>query len=547
MPEKWLYEYGKEGRLEDYKLSVALCFPEKYKAGMANLGFLWIYHLLNGREEVRCDRSFIPDRKLNKKQRLETIESGRPLSEYDVVAFSLPYEGGYVNAVRMLSAGGIEPRAGLRRGLPIVIAGGVAISANPEPMADFFDAVIVGDAENVLDGLVNALIELVPRSGGSRALDRRRAHSALAALESVYAPSLYEPVFDSEGRFVRMEAPGEGPEKVRYSLCDPIVEAPHSPVITDRSAFPGSFLIELSRGCPYKCRFCLASHAAEKFRPAKDVLPSVRRGLDAADRIGLIGTAFTRSAQLEQVLEAAAAAGAGVSFSSIRIDRKTLSLLSRYGDRLDLKSIAVAPEAASPKLRKVVGKDISADMAAFIGERPMPGLENLRLYYLAGIPGESDEDALAIVEEAASVGKGTGCGVLVSVTPMVPKPHTPMQWMPMAEAGELKRKRKLLKKAAAKVDGVELKVESIDASIEQAALSRGDRRAGRAILQAALAQNRRTSLLREFESCGIDISEFTGAAHGSESQFPWDVITHGGGCEKLYGEFLKALEASKEE
>ncbi len=548
MAERWIADPGKGERWRDFGLRIALGFPDTYRVGMANLGYLWVFHLLNQYTEVRCDRFFVPNRQLNRGERLSTIETGRSLSEYDVVAFSIPYEGGYPEVPRMLLQGGVNPYASKRNGAPFVIAGGVAASANPEPIADFIDAVFIGEAEPSLDDLIGVLLS-ARDAAGSRANGLPVTESlkeALREVGGVYLPDDYRHVYNEGGELIAIEQTGGNRDVVSAVHAKTIESAAHSPVVTDESAFANRFLVEASRGCPYRCRFCLASHTSGNFREAGGITEAVARGLEVTSDVGVIGTAFTRSGLLRNLCETVSGAGGRVSFSSVRMDAAALNLLSEIGETLDLESIAVAPEVATKKLARVVAKTAIEDLDSFINAKPIPGLKKIRLYFLIGVPGEEDEDVVAIAERVKDIRIRSGLEVMCSVTPMVPKPFTPMQWAAYDDVESLKRKRKLLERDLNGQDGISLKVESLRHTREQAVLARGGRRLSRALYESAVRSVNGVEdvpWLRLMEEYGPGAEHYIGRERRELEVFPWDMLSHGVSREALFKEYIKSIEA----
>ncbi|HOY62626.1 MAG TPA: hypothetical protein PLS19_03260 [bacterium] len=547
MDEIWTHDPKKGSDWQGYALRIAIGFPGDRSAGTACLGFLWAQHLFNLNQEVRCDRFFKSDRQLKKGERLTAVETGRPLSDYDVVAFSLPYENGFAEVPLMLSQGGVEPAASRRSRGPLVLAGGMAASANPEPVADFVDAVVIGEAEPAVGALTDALLSLKrARASRNYSLEGRER---LRGLPGVYLPADYVHIFGGDGKLEAIEATAPGaPEIVEALRADRGFHAAHSTVVSRRSAFPGMFLLETARGCPYRCRFCLAAHTSGPHRPAARLVETAALGLRRCSRIGLIGTAFTKAPGAPEVCEMAAAAGTRVSFSSVRLDSETLGMLSRMAGVLDLESISVAPEVATKKLARVIGKDVSGDFEEFIRSKPLPGLKKLRLYYLIGVPGETDEDIEAIAETAADAGRRSNCSISISATPMIPKPFTPMQWAAMPEMFELKRKRDVLRRVVSNTKRVDLKVESLKGSVEQAILARGDRRLGGALLEAAVNQRAGggTRWMALIDKYAPGAAEAVFFERGSQERFPWGTLSHGAERKKLRAEFEKAMRASRE-
>ncbi|HOX28316.1 MAG TPA: radical SAM protein [bacterium] len=544
MTEKWVYEPGKDGEWREYKLRVAIGFPDVREVGMSNLGFLWVYHLINRLEEVRCDRFFAANRQLKGRERLTTVETGRSLSDYDVVAFSLPYEGGYPALPRILADGGIEPIAEKRNGAPFVIAGGMAASANPEPIADFLDAVVIGEAEPIIFPLIKAIQGVRRMTGRFNAAEMTK--EAIRDIPGIYIPSDFEVVYGKDGTVASITRINKGPAVIEAVHAIKLDEPARSPVITDESAFPGSFLIEAARGCPFRCRFCLAGHAGGKFRPAAMLDEAINEGLRVTNRVGIIGTAFTKAVRLEETCRRIAARGASVSFSSVRLDEDTLQLFRNTGDALDLESISVAPEVASPKLAAVIGKDIASELDAFVKIKPLRGIKKLRLYFLIGVPGETDADVEAIADKVREIRDYSNWEVMASVTPMTPKPFTPMQWAGFAGKKVLERRKRLIEERLSGVRGVILKVESLRRTFEQATLSRGDRRMGATLHEAAMRGQAAMTWPAILKRNGVDPEFIATRARGEEEIFPWDMLSHGVSKETLYREYLKAMSFTDE-
>ncbi len=542
MRESHLYENTSGASPEAAALKVAICFPGNYRVGMANLGFLWVRHLANSMQEVRCDRFFMTDRQLNKKTALFSPDSHMTLADYDVVAFALPYEPGYLNVPAMLDAGGIPALASTRSRLPLVVAGGMAVSANPEPMSAILDAVLIGEAEGAWQMLLEKCMDYI--TGGARKARRGRPSEsffrALASEGPFYVPSLYDYAFDGKGITEITDIDG-GPPLVIESNYATRIDAAHSPLITDGSAFPGMFLAELTRGCPHRCRFCLAGHTGGKFRIAEGAADAVALSRGKANGIGLIGTAFTRSPDTRAICAFAVENGMRVSFSSVRLDAGTTALMREFSQAVSMDTVTIAPETATDRLGAIVGKNIFAEMESFADAAREAGVKRVRMYYLIGVPGETDGDVAAIAAHAKSFGVKSGCEVMVSATPLIPKPMTPMQWFAFADVGDLKRKRKLLKNTARK-EGLEVKVEGLAESFTQAVLARGDRRLSPLI--AACADSRHEPFENMIAAAGLDASYWTRALP-LEAMLPWSTVRYGLAAEELEKIYMDTLAAVK--
>lgn len=522
-PERPVYEYG--GDASAVKLRVALGFPANYRAGMANLAFLWIHHLLNREPGVRCDRFFEPD---GPGGSTATLETGRPLARYDVVAFSLPFEPGYAGAVRLLERGGVEIIAEKRRGLPLVIAGGTAVSANPEPVADFFDAIVIGEAEAVLPKLIPALTGAVHANLKTGRADFLKS---LAEIPGVYVPSLYQIDYNADGTIREMKRKDGKDARVHAARLEKIDEPAHAGIVAPRAAFGDMFLIELSRGCPFSCRFCLTRHTGHGFRAAeeKSLVAVAQRGLDHAPRLGLVGTAFASAGAADAVCRAAAQKDATVSFSSIRLTGRVMKLFHDWSSVIDNRTLAVAPEAASPRLRRVIDKDLEQPLEQFLSWELPRSVKKIKLYYLIGIPGESDEDADAIASEAARAGESMSkkkIRVSLSVNPMVSKAHTPMQWTAPADRGALRARLRRLRAAAAE-RGVNFSGMGARESEIQTALSLGDRRVAPVIRDVARGADTPSAYVEAFKKNEPGLEFYAHRKRNIDEILPWRFIDHG--------------------
>ncbi|MEW5947178.1 MAG: radical SAM protein [bacterium] len=533
--ETFLYDYGGK-RWNSCLPRFALGYPNVYAAGMANLGFLWIYHLLNSMDGVRCDRFFLDS--AGARSGLATLEGGRPPSEYDVVGFSIPFEMDYLNVPLMLSGGGIEPLAA-RRDSPLVVAGGAAVSANPEPVADFLDAVFVGAGEKVIGEFVEAYAASAGQLGRTRKGFKKAFLESLAAVKGAYVPSLYRVSRHPDGRVAGHEPLCGAPESVARRddwLPD---SPPHSPVVSKGSAFPGMFLLELSRGCPYRCRFCLSgyTHRRMKTFSGSGWKEALERGLGAARRTGLVGVAFSSSNQLDSVCRFILDRGGEVSFSSLRLTRQAREVICTLGERLKLRTATLAPETPSPRLREIVNKHLEEDTPEAVETLRRAGVQRLKLYFLIGIPGEGAADVEAIADFSASLAR-PGMSVSLSVNPLVPKPFTPLQWMAMENRKSLEKKAGLLKARLSGMRDVSVKVGSPRLAEAQGLLSRGDRRLAGAVLECGAGGAAAAGgFMRATRRLGLNGGFFLYRERGGDETFPWDVLEYPFDRRFLRGEY----------
>ncbi|MDW7711767.1 MAG: radical SAM protein, partial [Deferrisomatales bacterium] len=457
--EEWLEPPRPTGPAD---FSCALVYPNRHAVGMANLGFQAVFGLLGGLPGSVCHRAFADQPR--------TLEAGRSLGEYDAVALSLSFEGDYPEALALLERGGVPLRTADRtKDHPFVFAGGVGVSLNPEPLAPFLDAVYVGEAEAGL-GALHAFFR------AHRDLPRPEllGELARARLPGVYVPSRYV-------------APPEGGPPRPLGPEPPTVDRVWAPLPWDPArtrvraavdAFGGAYLLEVSRGCPHACRFCAAGYATRpaRFLPFEVLEPRARFGARRTGRVGLVGAAVSDHPDLGRLARAILDEGAGFTVSSFRaenLDPGVLDLLVRGG----LQTLTVALEAGTERLRRLLGKGLSEqnllEAARLAGEA---GIKNLRVYAMVGLPTETDEDVAAVARAAVRARAALGGGsVTVSAAPFVPKPHTPLQWEPMAPEAVLRSRLRLLQSLCGREKGVRAVGETPKWARVQGLLSRGGR------------------------------------------------------------------------
>ncbi len=452
-------------------LAYALVYPNRHALGAANLGFQSVGGLLSRLPGAVCHRAFADYPR--------TLEADRELGRYDVVALSLSFEGDYPEALRLLAEGRVPLHSAERtREHPVVIAGGVAVSLNPEPLAPFFDAVFVGEAEAGLAGLHDFL----RAHRGAPRPDLLR-HLAEARLPGVYVPSRY----DSGGEGCVPSPRGNSPPTVERRWAALPWDPARTRILAEHDAFSGAYLLEVSRGCGHACRFCAAGYATRpaRFLPLESLEPHVRFGARVAGKVGFVGAAVSDHPDLPALARAALAEGAGFSVSSFRAENLTpdfLDLLVRGG----LQTLTIALEAGTERLRRLLGKGISeTDLLAAARRAQEAGLRNLRIYAMVGLPEETDEDVEELARAAVRAREAMGAGmVTLSVAPFVPKAHTPFQWEPMAPEGVLRSRLRRLQSLCGRERGVRAVGETPKWSRVQGLLSRGTREVA-ALLEAA--------------------------------------------------------------
>ncbi|MBE8955426.1 MAG: radical SAM protein [Quinella sp. 2Q5] len=488
------------------RLRFALAYPNSYRVGMSNLGIHIIYALLNGRRDVACERFFLPEG-----ERLFSLETLTPLNKFQVVGFALSFEPDYFHAVRMLRLGKINPCSSERTDFdPLIIAGGPCATFNPEPLAEIFDAFVIGEGEVILPRLIDEII-------ATEHLPRRQRLERLAQLEGVYVPTF--------------------PRRVRRLWLENLDDYPaHTTIITDDAEF-NMYLVETARGCGRHCRFCMAGYCFRKPRNRSlDVLK--REILDAkafGKKIGLMGAAISDYPQIDELCRFILGNWLPMSVASFRADSVTETLVRSLAAG-GLKTLTVAPEVGSDKMRAVVNKGITEEHVFNAVELGLKaGIKNFRLYFMVGLPFEELDDVEAIGELTARVKKFCGGRLTLSVNPFVPKPSTPFQWSPFAGKKYLEAAFKILRSSVKILRGVEMISESIRGSQVQAILSRGDRKISRAVMLSESVQDFR----RNFNDAGLDENFYLRAIPFDEP-LVWGFLDQGFTTDYLLDEFKRA-------
>jgi radical SAM superfamily enzyme YgiQ (UPF0313 family) len=517
------------------RFRVALVFPNTYPVGMANLGFQTVCRIVGAQADTQCERVFLPTDRSGRPRPdwpPVSVESGRPLDTFDVVAFAAPFEADYLHLVQMLGAAGIEPRVARRRVTwPQVLVGGTGASLNPEPVAPFADMIFIGEAERALPGILASLRELRATTH-----DRDAVHAALAHHPGLYLPAAYHAQIDSAGRFIGLASEaGMPPNVVRQWLSSLHDHPTHSRFLTADCAFGEMFLLEISRGCPRQCRFCTAGHFDNppRHRPIAALLEEAREGLRWSRRVGLVAPSPSDHPDFLALVEGIAALGGEVSPSSIRIDhlsREVVAALVRSGNR----SLTLAPEAGSARMRDVISKEFQEpEILAAAENLAAAGINSAKLYMMVGLPGEGDEDVAAIIDLVAKVREvflphwrqaGHTGRLTVSLNQFIPKPHTPFQWTPLEPIASVAAKVASLRSAFAALGNVRLNAEGPQQTLVEAILSRADRRAADLLEGVAAASGRWRKILPGWLA---ETSTDPHRAIPHDAPLPWDHIATG--------------------
>ncbi len=541
-------ERGAITKARDVDVSIALAYPNTYHVGMSNLGVHQIYAILNSRADTACERVFLPDEEEldeydKSNTRLYTLESKRPVREFDVLAFSISFEQDYLNILEMLRLSGVPLDKKERTADdPLVIFGGICAFFNPEPLTDFFDVVLVGEGEEVAGEFVQAYKE-------NRERGRLDLLRAVGRIPGVYVPEFYEVVYNEDNTIKeRNLLDPSAPLLIKKRVARDFNRQPAATVIlTPNTEFSDRRLVEITRGCGRHCRFCMAGYL---YLPPRNLgIDEAKQQAAQADeqcgKIGLVGAALS---DYPYIGELCSAIEGGLSISSLRADSVSKALLDRLAAS-GHKTIAIAPEAGSERLRKVINKGVTEEDVLRASDMIFgSGIPNLKLYFILGLPTETQEDVEAIIALALLVRgvqlkharpQGRIGRITLSVNSFVPKPRTPFQWDPMEAVESLNKKQRLLEKAVRKIGNMNMIHDLPKWEYVQALLSRGDRRIGKLM---RLAHEKQCDWKRAAKELGMDTDFYVARQRAFSEVLPWDFIDIGVRKDYLMNERERAVE-----
>ncbi len=535
-------------------LRVAFCFPDTYEIGMSNLGMRILYAVMNRMEGVWCERVFAPWGDMETAMRknnipLYALESGDPLSDFDMIAFTVGYEMSYTNILNMLRLGGIPLRAEQRSGLEHMVFAGGACMYNPEPLADFVDFFCIGEGEEMLPEVL-----ALYRTAKTEAWTKDDFLRRVSEIEGIYVPSLYEHRFHDDGTMAAIVPKNGAPKTVKKRIVQNLDDAlyptdiivPNTEIVHDRAN------LEVMRGCIRGCRFCQAgfTYRPVRHRSPKELLRQARETLENTGFHELTISSLSTSdyCALEQLtndlLDYCTPQKINLSVPSLRVDNFSRDLMLKL-QQVRKSGLTFAPEAGTQRLRDAINKNVTEEeilntcAIAFSG-----GWNNVKLYFMLGLPTETDEDVLGIAElvykilkcwrENAS-NKKRGVRIHVATAFFVPKPFTPFQWEKQISPEEYLRRAKLLKDNMPS-KSIEYNYHAADLSRLEAVLARGDRRLGR-VLEAVVERGARLDAwdeyfdyplwLETFRDCGIDPNFYTVRGYEQDELLPWQTISDG--------------------
>ena len=527
---------------------VAIVYPNTYFVGMSNLGLHIIYEEINRHPASVCERIFLPEKKEldaydKTKTPLMSVETQRPMHQFDVVAFDVTFEMDYFHIPLMLRHGRVPVMREDRTDFdPIVIAGGPCATFNPEPFADFIDAFIIGEGEGIVTSVLDR-IHLGRENGESR----EKTIAALAQIEGVYVPVLYTPQYDDNNRFIGYDIADGAPKIIRRHF-EPLTSGGETVIATNFTEFGAMYIIEVARGCGRHCRFCMAGYCfrVPRVRPLDILKEGVDRAEKLGKKVGLMGAAISDYPEVDELVTYIRSKDMRYSCASLRADSLTQAVVDGLADS-GQKTITIAPETGSERLRRVINKGISEEnlrTAAQLSAKS--GIQHMRLYIMIGLPTETDEDIDAIIglaERTQAHMAEVGCKgrLTLSINPFIPKPFTPFQWMAMDHQKSIEKKLQYIKKSLQKNRRIEVLVESPKEAYIQGVLARGDRRLGKVLAACALDRGSK-SFKSEMKKAGLDMDHCNYRERTFDDYLPWSHLDMGLNEGYLEQEWQRAVD-----
>jgi len=551
---------------------LVMAYPNRYWIAMSNLGFQAVYKLFAEQSRFSVERAYLPES--GNFASIKTFESNKPVSSAEILAVSISFETDYSNVLHMLKSAGVDlsscselsRKERLRKGLeredknfyrPLTIAGGAAVTLNPEPLANFFDIIVVGEGEEVIQEISDVYLKC--RDGGK---SFEEMLYQMSALEGVYVPSLVDVNYAEDHRVEEFVNLDHQTFPVKRRFVKDISSFPSTTVIqTPETEFKSMYMTETGRGCEVGCKFCVAGYMYRPVRKRDEstLADTVKIGIESGDSVGFVGAAVSSHPKISKLASSVAAAGKRAALSSIMSQRVTPELAGSLSES-EYKTVALAPEAGSEELRFKIGKRV-CNQQILDGVRTLAseGIRNFKLYFIVGLPAETQEDVQAIVDlvKAAQLESMKGAReqegefkiapkVILSVNPFIPKAWTPFQRHGFLGFSGLKKKLKKIRSGIAGLPNVEMKNESPRESYFQALLSRGDRRVGDLLIYLNtydldwrwLVKNGSKEIIP-----GVPPAEFYVEREMRETEIlPWEAVDFGVKRKLLEREYIKTFD-----
>ncbi len=544
-------ETGTRRKVWGDRLSICLAYPNVYRIGMSNLGFQTVYNLLNNLPGCLCERVFLPDPgegDAGGKEGLLSLESQKRLKDFDLIAFALPFENDYPHVLMMLDQAGIPlERESRGESDPLILAGGIAVTLNPEPISSFVDLFLLGEAEEMLPEFIDRW-----RSAGREGWHREeRLFAVQREVAGAYAPRFYSVSYRSDGTLDEMKPVAAAlPRKIpRRWMPDVSAFMTEQVIATSATEFGEMYLAEISRGCARGCRFCAAGfvYRPVRFRRKEILEPAFVHGLAAGKKIGLLGTAVSDHPQLTELCRSILERGGNFSLASLRMDRinpEMAGLLRESG----VETVALAPEAGTQRLRDVLHKGVSeTHIFSAVECLVREGVRQLRLYFMIGLPTETEGDIDGLISLTRRIrhhalqfseGKRPFRRIILSINQFIPKPATPFQWHPLEDIRSVKKKLQTIEKALRREGSIQVLHDLPKWNYIQALLSLGDRRVGQILLEVHHMGGNWSQALKKIN---LNADFYVYRLKDVQEVLPWDFIDQGIDKSFLIREYQRAL------